>query len=209
VNIFNLSGSSDATNFNRAIVLLRLLAAKNQRTELGVGYVALEAAIEDCHRVGVLPETTIAILSFFAARRLIETETTIKEKVDESRFVRATISGEYYVEFLVSQFEYLDIVVYSTPIGRDKSFKRMNRLATDIAQLTGADGGARLNRVQKRVELVDEFINYLTAEFLPISDRLDPKVFGSEAGKLMHKIRTNIDAAKRDVLANATRLLSH
>jgi len=166
LNLFGLTGSVDSSNFNIIAVLGRILHAQNIRTsEIGNGYILIEEIVNDCHAIGILPETTVSILNILNVRKLIETETTIKDSLDKSKYVRATASGKYYIEELVKLFGYLDLIIYETPIGNDESFKKLKRINNEIKLISGLDNSSRLKRVENRLLLCSEFIDYLNTEF--------------------------------------------
>ncbi len=115
LNLFEVEGTSDASNFNRIAVLGRILAAKNSMSTVGTGYITFEQVVDDCHSVGILPETSNQILSFLISRRVIETETSIRDSFELSKYVRITSSGEYYINSLCKVFGYLDMIIGSSP----------------------------------------------------------------------------------------------
>jgi len=190
INLFALTGTKDASNFNTVAVIGRIAHAQNTRTtEIGNGYILIEEVVNDCHSVGILPETTSSILNVLNTRRLIETETTIKDNVHQSKYVRITASGKYYIEELVKLFGYLDLVIYETPICNDKSFSKMKVINNEIKTLTGDDNSSRLKRVEKRLLLCSEFIDYLSNEFDKCSFRKKPESFASDAINLLPEIK--------------------
>lgn len=209
MNLFGLSGGADTSNFNIIAVLGRVLHAENIRTtEIGNGYVLIEEIVNDLHAVGILPETTTSILNILNTRRLIETETTIKDSLDKSKYVRATVSGKYYIEELVKLFGYLDIVIYETPIGKNKSFKKLRRINDEIKALTGNDGESRKMRVEKRLELSSEFIGYLSDEFEKCKFRSKTDIFSSTSINLLDEIKRNFDKEKLVIIENVKEIFS-
>ncbi len=207
LNIFQVTGSTDASNFNRVAVLGRVLKAKNDKSEVGNGFVAIETVVTDCHVSGLLPETTMAVLTLLISRRLIETETTIRDEIAPSRYVRATVSGEFYLSVLAKEFEYLDSILPDTPIGRGKAFKRLSKLFHELGPLSSENPWVRLERVKTRLDLCDEFINYLTTEFTNCAFRSEKDKFDVAATTLIPAIRTAFDATRPLIAARAERLL--
>ncbi len=204
INLFNITGSIDVSNFNRIAVLGRIMHAQNsQSSSIGNGYLLIEEVINDCHSVGILPETTVSILNTLNGRRLIETETTIKENIDDSKYVRITISGKYYIEELSKLFGYLDLIIYETPICQEPIFKKLNKINGEIISITSQDGEKRILRVEKRLELCKTFIDYLLMEFNKCSFRKKPDLFSSESISLIQDIKLSFESESIDVLNKA------
>ncbi|WP_341937210.1 P-loop NTPase fold protein [Marinimicrobium sp. C2-29] len=203
INIFNVTGTSDASNFNRIAVLGRILSSKNSKSEIGTGYVLIEQVVNDCYSAGILPETTISIITTLNSRRLIETETTIKSDISQSKYLRATKAGSYYIEDLCKMFGYLDLVVYGTPICREKSFNKLNKIYQDINRISENTSAARLQRVQKRLELVEAFVEYLFHENQKCAFSSQPELFSPEATGLVDDMRKRFSIEKQAVMERA------
>ena len=204
INLFSLTGSLEVSNFNIIAVLGRILHAQNIRTsDIGVGYLLIEEVINDCHSVGILPETTATILNMLNSRRLIETETTIKENLDKSKYVRITIAGKYYIEELVRLFGYLDLIIYETPIYNDESFKKLKEINDDIKLISGNDGNSRYFRVEKRLQLCEEFIEYLEKEFEKCQFRKRPDIFSQDTINLIQLIKQDFNNERSKVIQRA------
>lgn len=209
INLFNLTGSIDVSNFNLVAVLGRILHAQNIRTsDLGVGYILIEEVINDCHSVGIQPDTTSTILNKLNARRLIETETTIKESLDKSKYVRATIAGKYYIEELVKLFGYLDLIIYETPICNNARFNKLKEINNDIKLITGDDGNSRFFRVEKRLQLCEEFISYLNEEFSKCQFKNRPDIFSADCINLIEDIKVDFNKEKSIVIERAKNLFN-
>jgi energy-coupling factor transporter ATP-binding protein EcfA2/DNA-binding PadR family transcriptional regulator len=203
LNLFNTAGAADTTNFNRIIVLGRILHAKSIKSQVGIGYIAIEDLVSDCSSVGLLPDTVLSITSNLNRRRIIETETSIKDDTKTSKYVRVTSSGKYYLENLVMTFPYLEIVLYDTPIGDKKSFEKMNRLYGELNRILGKTPQDRYNRVKKRIELTESFLDYLYSEFQNLSFRLRKDIFDSEIINLIQNIRISFNKEKKQAINNA------
>ena len=208
LNIFNISGSTDASNFNRIAVLGRILQVKNRKSDVGNGYVLIEEVVNDCNAAGILPETTISLLTLMNSSRLIETETTIKEEISSSRYVRATASGGYYIEVMAKLFGYLELILFETPIGNEKYFKKLKKAYGEVNALVGSSSQIRLKRVKARLELTQVFIDYLYAEFQKCSFRAQSEKFSSESRNLLTDVKNSFLIEKAKVIANAERVFS-
>ncbi len=202
-NIFALSGGIDASNFNRIAVLGRILAARHSKTAVGTGYVLIEEVVNDCHSVGLLPETTYSILSFLTVRRAIETETTIKGDIPSSKYIRATSSGEYYIRKLSRMFGYLDLIIFQTPICGETNFEKINQAFKAVNQISGSKFANRLERVKLRLNLVELFIDYLSGEISRSSFVSRPDLFSKDSREIMSLIRAKFAIEKAQVISNA------
>lgn len=209
INLFSLTGSMDASNFNIIAVLGRILHAQNIRTsDLGVGYILIEEVINDCHSVGIHPDTSVTIMNILNSRRLIETETTIKESLEKSKYVRITVSGKYYLEELARLFGYLDLVILETPICNNSRFIKLKEINDSIKLITGDDGNSRYYRVEKRLELCEEFIVYLEEEFEKCQFRKRSDIFSEESINLIENIKKYFYKEKLDVIERARNIFN-
>ncbi|MDE1465734.1 ATP-binding protein [Spartinivicinus poritis] len=206
LNLFNTMGNSDISNCNIVAVLGNILYSKNSKSDIGIGYVLIEDIIRDCHSVGILPDTTTSILVNLNSRRLIETETTIKNEIKSSSYVRATISGNYYIEKLSKMIGYLSLIVYQTPICRAKTFKKLNRLKTEIDSFCLNDYGSRLNRVIKKMEMTEVFIDYLYSEFQRSSFINETNKFSKESINLVKDMKSQFIIERENIIKRAKNL---
>lgn len=205
-NLFAVSGTSDASNFNRIAILGRILAAKNLKVGVGTGYVLIEDVVNECHSVGILPETTYSTLSFLTARRAVETETTIKDDISSSQYVRITSSGEYYINKLCLMFGYLDLIVFQTPIVGDRNFEKINKAFGLVNQVNGSTSADRLRRIKNRLALVDSFIAYLEKEIGRASFATRGDIFAREACDIVARVRSSFSQEKIRVAQSAERV---
>jgi len=207
-NIFAVSGTYDSSSFNRVAVLGRLLASKNTKSEVGTGYILIEDVINDCHSVGILPETTHSILAFLTARRVIETETNIKDDVSMSKYIRITGSGEYYLTKLALMFGYLDLIVFQTPIYGERNFIRINKAFETVNSIGGSSSSERLRRVEARLKLVDSFISYLEKEIGNVTFLNRSDLFAKESREIMSNVRNSFSYERVEVLDRANKVFS-
>ena len=202
-NLFAVTGTSDASNFNRIAVLGRILASKNSKVGIGTGYSLIEDVVNDCHASGVLPETTHAVLAFLIARRAIETETTIKDDLSSSKYVRITVSGEYYINRLCQMFGYLDLIVFQTPITGERNFNKINKAFLAVNGFTGKTSSIRLKRVKARLKLVEEYISYLEKENVNAKFASRNDLYAKEAREVMTNVRASFVEESKVVLTKA------
>ncbi|MDC3332875.1 ATP-binding protein [bacterium] len=203
LNIFNVSGETDASNFNRVAVLGRILSAVNTKSSVGSGYVLIDEVVNDCHAVGVMPETSLSILNILNRRRLVETEMTIKSDLTGSKYVRATSAGKFYINNLSADPAYLELIINETPVCSRKYFKRLERINGEINAFTSSKGTERLKRVKKRMELIGVFVDYLDAEFGKCVFSQHPEKFSREAVNLFPYIKTKFIKDRQEIISRA------
>lgn len=208
VNLFAVDGAVDGSNFNRIAVLGRVLKAQAAKTEVGLGYITIEEVVSDCQEIGILPETVLAIIGFLNEKRLIETETQIKDALSASRYVRVTMSGRYYIDKLSSAFTYLDLIVVQTPIVTGKWSQKLSKLTGELNGLQAETNSIRLRRVEKRLERCEVFVDYLYSQFMlsTLSKRKD--IFDSSCVNLIQRIKYDFSLEKKDVIARARLIFS-
>lgn len=210
LNLFSADGRGDASNLNRIAVLGVILKYKDESTHVGTGFVPIEKVIGVCEqRMGILPETCKSILSLLNRLRLIETETQIRDKLIASTNVRCTAAASYYIEQLGTEFAYLDVILSDTPIAAGNYFERIQRLTSEIHELSGKKGNIRVQRLEKRIERGRVFVNYLINEYAnstikEASEEMSPVVdnfFNSVHGKYTSEAHKIIDRAKTLLVA--------
>jgi len=159
-NIFAIDGFSDASHFNRITVIGRILNSKSFISEIGLGFSPIKQVIADCERIGLLPETTSSILTLLIRRRILQTETQIRDDISSSEYIRATSASLYYISKLCHEFAYLDTIILDTPIGNTEYFENLQRITNNIEKESN-----RLHRLNFRLERTKLFIEYLATEF--------------------------------------------
>ncbi|EMS77144.1 hypothetical protein Dpo_29c00030 [Desulfotignum phosphitoxidans DSM 13687] len=161
LNIFSIDGRGDANHFNRITVIGRVLRDRDKmsESEIGHGFVPIHSVIKDCEILGLLPETTTSIITLLIKRRLLQTETQIREDISNSNYIRATSASLYYLEKLVYESAYIESILFDTPIENKEYFETIKKLSKHAND--SEDSGERLNRLRFRLERNSVFIDYL------------------------------------------------
>jgi predicted type IV restriction endonuclease/GTPase SAR1 family protein len=206
LNLYGVSGDVDASSSNRLAVLGRILSFKNVSSDVGTGYILIDELISDLQSVGILQDTTHEILALFNSRRLIESETTIKETLEGSCYVRATSAGEYYIGKLGISFGYLDIIVSSTPIGDNEVFAAMSKIKQEINELSTVKVVDRLRRVKLRVQLVRKFIDYLVYEIKSSKFMSRQDLYSQDLLDFPNRLEAHFAEESKAVIENATKI---
>jgi hypothetical protein len=207
LNMFAVDGHVDASHFNRLTVLGRVLRDRGGTSNLGHGFVAIRTVIDDCETIGVMPETTSSVISLLMSRKLLQTETQIREDLHSSEFVRGTSAALYYLEHLVFESAYLENVLFDTPIASRESFDKLTKLSRQAEEKEEA--GERLNRLRFKLDRTAAFIEYLCSEYKTSSlhksgaDLNDPLVI-----ELPIRMKERFDADRKTIFRKAKSLLS-
>lgn len=173
INLFALDGSADASNLNRLCVLGRIMRARYDHSEMGVGWISLEHVVNELAAFGVLEDTVLSIVDFLNARRVLETENQIRESARSSSLVRASPAADYYVSDIGKRFVYVDMVVPGSTIVGNASFDIIERVTRQIDNL-GYSGADRVARLELRIERARTFAKYLSDEAATYSAFAEP-----------------------------------
>lgn len=165
INIFGVEGRADASNLSRITVIGRLLKARFATTPVGEGFLPVTELVSDCEVMGVFPDTSKSILALLNSKRIAETEAQDKESLSSATFVRATAAAQYYLEELIFEFSYLDIVLTETAIGDKKYYERIKELTEKISNASQGTNVQRLERVKLRIERSKQFLKYVEKEY--------------------------------------------
>jgi len=204
VNLFALEGYSDASHFNRIALLKRLSLSRNEVSEVGIGYVQIQQIIDECEGYGIMADTANSILILLNTRRLLETETKIKEDLNKSLYVRINSSGIYYICNLIYDFSYLECMLIDTPISNQDYWDLINQLTIEIGEISSKrDPQSRYKRLELRIYRVDLFLEYLKIEFSGVTFVKGEKFKGTDIVELMEKVKSGFDLQKVAILENA------
>lgn len=165
LNLFSVDGSEDASNLNRFIVFGEILKDKDKNSEYGRGFVSFEEIMDRCRLYGMEPDTVQKVIAVGNAKRLLETESQIKKSLADSAYVRATPASVYYLDKLVYEFAYIDMMLSDTALRECARQKRISSLTDEISDLKSKANPTRLKRLQKRLERGKEFMYYVKDEF--------------------------------------------
>lgn len=207
VNLFALDGGSDASNLNRLAILGRVLRARRDHSETGVGWISLEQLVRELNTLGILEDTTLSIVDFLNARRVLETETQVRETARSSSFVRATPAAEYYVQDLGRRFVYIDMVAPGSTIVGNMTFDIMERLTKQIDGL-GYSADDRISRLEMRVERARDFAKYLVDEAAKFSGFTDPAFVDPSVFALISNMDSQLEAEGHRIVGAARSIFS-
>lgn len=163
INIFALDGSVDASNLNRLAVLGVIHSHRKDKGDHGLGYVSFDSIVDRCVANGLTADSVQAVAQFLNARRLLETHQQARDVIVPSLFVRTTKAFDYYLNYLASQFSYIDIVLPGTVVPQGAYYDMIERLSSQIYAGTGI-GVTRLERIELRIERARRFAVFMREE---------------------------------------------
>jgi hypothetical protein len=151
INILNAGFNSKSLQFLRVYVLKFLFyRAKDKNTiETPVKKIA-----EFFSPLGASENHILKVLSDLYQNRLINSIDS--KNIEVGSTVAITLSGGYYYTYLIKSFEYLESVLYDTPIFIDEHWDLINSISEDILHENNI-----VERVKKRSERTRLFLNYI------------------------------------------------
>lgn len=206
VNLFYVDGRSDASNLNRIAILSRITKDRQQNTEFGQGFVPISEVVADCESVGISPDTVRSLLALFNSRRLLETETQIRENIEISGYVRTTAAADYYMSSLVHEAAYIDNILSDTAMANCSHYDKLYQLSAQIAKLTSSDRQTRLKRLECRLERGRIFVNYLVSEYGNSSLKKSQDIIGTSADEIFSTIHGRYVAESHRIMKRASEL---
>jgi KaiC/GvpD/RAD55 family RecA-like ATPase len=144
---------------NSHFLHLKMLNYLNQRINyyiaLEKGFVEIDEIVEKAEMVGINQKAIEDSLKKLAYHGLVEFDNQNKEGYDSATYVRINTTGKYYLDQLVSDFSYLDLIIGDTPISNRSIAKDLKkRLRVDYLQ-------SKVERMQARFERTEIFLKYL------------------------------------------------
>lgn len=155
MNLFQINPEYTTSHFIHLKILEYLNKRRNYSIRREKGFVGINDILIEAELGG---ESQLAIsdsLRRMATNGLVEFENQDKNGYDRASFVKITQMGRYYLEKLVSNFTYLDLVFGDTPICDKKTVRELRM------SLVNDDSGNKLERISKRFERTEIFISYL------------------------------------------------
>jgi len=198
VNLFSADGKGDQSHFNKLAILARLLKSAGEQSPHGAGFVSVKEVCQDCELVGMTNETTLSLIGLLTEKRLLVTETFVRDTISSFSLVRATSAAVYCITELAPLFTYLDLILMDTDIGRSDFREELNELTRLVNSETD-----RLKRVEIRLKRCRRFIDYLVEEFDSSQFAKAGGLFEGEATSLVRRIDKDFDSQASGILANA------
>lgn len=150
--------------------------------------------INNFEETGYLSKIVMSELNELCKSRLVETENQLSDVEDNSTIsmedsVSISMKGHHYINTLMTNFSYIELVLEDTPIFNEEYF---NKIKSEFP--LSDDTGKR--DIYKRVAVVESFLKYLENE--EKSETLESKIFGrSITNKINYGVSKDISRIKR------------
>jgi hypothetical protein len=198
VNLFALTGTSDASNANRLAILGCIYSFRKEKGEAGLGYIPMGQVVDICADHGIARDTTREVMQFFNSRRVLEVDQQTREGVLLSRYIRTTRAFDYYIGILARQFTYVDLVIPGTAIPQSEYYNMLERISSQIYAV-GPMRLSRLERIRLRLERAQLFSRFLRDEATKHS------MF--KAGKVDQVVVDFVEGLEREIARQADRVV--
>ncbi len=147
-NLFDIDTTLTESHFLLLKILDFLKQRINKKSNIGRGYIEIDILISEADTVFISRDAILDSLLKLANFNLVEFDNQSKKDVRNATYVKITHSGIYYLDNLVYENIYLDMVAMDTPISDDVILEHIRKRATytDIAN---------------RLERTKHFVDYL------------------------------------------------
>ena len=199
MNLFQLNPAVTHSHFISIKILDYLNKRKNHFFKLDIGFIPLDIVFEETELSGIAIDSIKNSLSKLAEYGLIEYDNQNKEGLNTAEYIKLTQTGKYYIENLIFDFTYLDLILFDTLISDDKlRVDLKNRLIYDEIK-------DRYQKTSLRFKRTKLFLNYLKNaeenDFI-----INPFLLNSEFSnqKYMDKIIGELDKKEKNILEKMT-----
>jgi len=155
MNIFQLNPEYTNSHFLNLHILTYLNKRINYYIALDYGYVSINDILFEAEQGGVNQNAIKDSIIKLAQHSLIMYDNQDKEAFDTASYVKITQTGKYYIEKLIYNFTYLDIIFQDALISDENLSKDLGRT------IRYDDIKNKFLRTEKRFERTEIFINYL------------------------------------------------
>jgi KaiC/GvpD/RAD55 family RecA-like ATPase len=178
MNLFNFNPEETSSHFMNLRILQYLWnRASNEQPE-GRGFASIGNIIEEGARVGVHESAIANSLREMAMFSLVQFENQSKDGYERALYVRITNTGTYYLERLVKEFAYLDLIWMDTPISKQEVVDELLKRVVELRDTK------RIDDVLERFERTELFLDYLKeteeAEFKTYPEYKESDLAGTE-----------------------------
>lgn len=157
-NVFSRASAPDASHWTACRILGRLASARSSPSLHGEGFVKTVDLIREYRESFGRSDDFSAVVGNLLLQGLLESEPPREKSIDETVALKITATGNYYWEFLVGSFAYLDLVFVDTPIDEIDLAKKL----AGLAELEKDDYELSFY-TNFRIERVKLFVDYLCA----------------------------------------------
>ncbi len=155
-NVFVLAEDGFYSHFQQLRILRYLLVTRNMDSAPGRGFLTIASLFEVFRPLVAHEDGLRRVIDPLLRHRLIEAANGYRIHGDAADAVRITSAGEYYLNSLIFEFSYLDLIVSDTPI---KSQQWYEKIIADAVK-----SGRPIDEFYARFRKVQSFLEYLADE---------------------------------------------
>ena len=197
-NLFQIRSESNGSHFTGLRILDKL--RKKSHDKASAGFVDAKFLVQNFEYSYNLKEDCEIYLDIFLAKGLIESSNRMEsydQKVDQ---IRITAFGQYAVDYLFTEFTYLDLVCLDCGLMDEKLNNHLVRSAHE--ELKNYYNRDFMSRIKVRLDKVEEFVKYLVIQ--ENKDFSELRLPESEPS-FSKKIKKSFEIEKKLVLSSAIR----
>jgi len=200
MNVFYVNPQHTNSHFLHLRILDYLHNRLSYEPLQGRGYVEIDSIISEAERMAInrgAIEDSLVRMAFFG---LVEFENQSKQGYNTATYVRITNTGIYYLEELVQNFVYLDLVWMDTPIADRNLVSELLRHVVELKHL-GTD--QTLDERFRRTEL---FLDYLM-KMEEIEYKDNPEITDSDLtqSRFMQQIKKSYEEQRQYIQTKRAR----
>jgi len=195
MNLFDVNPQHTNSHFLHLRILNYLRNRLSYEPIQGRGYVEIDGIIREAERMsinkGAIKDSLIK-MAFFG---LVEFENQSKHGYKTATYVRITNTGTYYLEELVRNFVYLDLMWIDTPISNRDLVRELLKCVVELKDLRVDESLAQ------RFDRTEKFLDYLM-EMEEQEFKNSPEIKDSDLTQVhfIPDIRKNYDETKKYIL---------
>lgn len=200
MNVFQVNPKYSNSHFIYLKILSFLYKRISYYVALDKGFVPINDIIYQAELGGLVQKGIEFAMIKLAENKLIEFDNQKIDGFHDAIYCRIAVTGIYYIESLIHSFAYLDLIFGDTLISDNEILKYLRQ------SFSYDDIKSTYDRIQKRFERVDKYINYLK-ESEEYEFDINPLYRNSELTeqKFIDNIISMFNNEKREILKRVKR----
>ena len=163
LNIFECGQEKNSSHFTSLRILSVLDTYRHQSSREGDGFHEIVLILSMFEDIFDNKQDFLKAINRLVKSRLVETNTRIFESIDGSTHVRITGAGWYYLNVLITNFAYLDLVFQDTPINDSAVVASLAKSISKVNNLSDPEDD-KVARLEERFRRIETFLGYLEKE---------------------------------------------
>ncbi len=159
INIMEIDNDGFYSHFTKLRVLKYLSERITVSSLAGAGFLEIEATFNDFKYIFNNIDSFKQTLNILLSKRLIATENGYIDNCYNSKYIKISSAGYYYLNYLINEFSYLERLCEDTSVSSNEYFKALEEITLKIENMSKSN-----NQMKLRVERVNIFLEYLKQE---------------------------------------------